>query len=51
MPLIQDLAERLVPKANPRRTTHSLWDNYLALVLVLGLLAVEWVWRKRVGLP
>jgi hypothetical protein len=51
VPLIQDLAERLVPKANPRRTTHSLWDNYLALVLVLGLLAVEWVWRKRVGLP
>jgi len=51
VPLIQDLAERLVPKANPRRTTHSLWDNYLALIVVLGLLAVEWVWRKRVGLP
>jgi uncharacterized membrane protein len=51
VPLIQDLAKRLVPKANPRRTTHSLWDNYLALVMVLGLLAVEWVWRKRVGLP
>lgn len=51
VPLIQDLADRLVPKANPRRTTHSLWDNYLALILVLGLLAVEWVWRKRVGLP
>lgn len=51
VPLIKDLAERLVPKANPRRTTHSLWDNYLALIAVLGLLAVEWVWRKRVGLP
>lgn len=51
VPLIQDLAERLVPKATPRRTTHSLWDNYLALILVLGLLSVEWMWRKRVGLP
>jgi hypothetical protein len=51
VPLIQDLAERLVPKANPRRSTHSLWDNYLALLVVLGLLATEWLWRKRVGLP
>ena len=51
VPLIQDLAERLVPKATPRLTTHSLWDNYLALLAVLGLLAVEWMWRKRVGLP
>ncbi len=51
VPLIQDLAERLVPKATPRRTTHSLWDNYLALIMVLGLLSFEWVWRKRVGLP
>jgi hypothetical protein len=51
VPLIKDLAERLTPKANPRRTTHSLWDNYLALIVVLTLLAVEWVWRKRVGLP
>jgi hypothetical protein len=51
VPLVQDLAERLIPKSTPRRASHSLWDNYLALLVVLGLLAVEWVWRKRVGLP
>lgn len=50
-PLIRDLAARLEPRTTPHRTTHSLWDNYLALLVVVGLLAIEWVWRKRVGLP
>jgi hypothetical protein len=49
--LITELCEHLETKDTPHRTTHSLWDNFGALLLVLGLLSVEWMWRKRVGLP
>jgi|GEM_PF-2007496 hypothetical protein len=51
VPLITELCEHLDSKDTPHRTTHSLWDNYGALLLVLSLLSVEWMWRKRVGLP
>ncbi len=50
-PLIKELATRLEPRATPHRSTHSLWDSYWALLLIVGLLSGEWIWRKRVGLP
>jgi hypothetical protein len=50
-PLIRELTTRLVPRATPHRSTHSLWDNYWALIIIVGLLSGEWLWRKRVGLP
>ena len=40
----------LEPKMSERRTTTSLWQNHGALVAVLALLVVEWMWRKRRGL-
>ena len=49
--LVRDLAAHLEPHETVHRATHTLWDNYAALLIVLGLLATEWVWRKRVGLP
>ena len=51
VPLITELCEHLETKDTPHRTTHSLWDNFGALLVVLGLLCAEWMWRKRVGLP
>jgi hypothetical protein len=49
--IAQDLAGRLRPRAREVAQTYSLWDNYLALLLVLGLLSAEWYLRKRSGLP
>ena len=49
--LVRELTTRLSPRATPHRTTNSLWDSYWALLLVVSLLSVEWMWRKRVGLP
>jgi hypothetical protein len=51
VPLITELCEHLESRDTPHRATHSLWDNFGALALVLSLLSVEWMWRKRVGLP
>ncbi|MHC5055017.1 MAG: PA14 domain-containing protein [Planctomycetota bacterium] len=45
------LARELEPRRRPAMVTRSLWDNYLALAAVLGLLLAEWFWRKRHGLP
>ena len=49
--LAQDLAARLKPQWREQLETYSLWDNYAALLVVLALLSVEWIWRKRIGLP
>ena len=49
--LASDLAKRLQPRARDRLRTLSLWDNYVALLLVVGCLSAEWIWRKRRGLP
>jgi Concanavalin A-like lectin/glucanases superfamily/PA14 domain len=50
-----ELVESLVAGLRPRRlvkvNTYSLWDNYVILMAAVGLLVVEWVWRKRQGLP
>jgi len=49
------VVESLLAGLKPRRTrevrTYSLWDNYVVLCLAVGLLLVEWIWRKRQGLP
>jgi hypothetical protein len=49
--LVRDFAATLEPRISERRTTISLWQNHLALLLVTGLLVAEWTWRKRRGLP
>jgi uncharacterized membrane protein len=49
--LARDLAARLKPRVRDRARTLSLWDNYVALMLVLGCLSAEWILRKRRGLP
>jgi hypothetical protein len=47
----RELARGLSPRRTYTVTSHSLWDNYWALVAVVVLLLGEWVWRKRFGLP
>ena len=51
----EEVVSSLLSDLKPRRTralrTYSLWDNYLILLMAVGLLLVEWVWRKRQGLP
>ncbi|QDU60110.1 hypothetical protein Pan216_09470 [Planctomycetes bacterium Pan216] len=49
--VVAELVEGLEPRMEERRLTYSLWDNYTALLLVGALLCVEWLWRKRSGLP
>jgi hypothetical protein len=49
--IAQDLAGRLRPRTREVAQTYRLWDNYLALLLVLGLLSAEWYLRKCSGLP
>jgi len=48
--IVKDLAGRLKPRAQEHRETVRLWNNYFALLFVVGLLGVEWVLRKRRGL-
>jgi len=50
-PILQDLASKLKPRIQEHRETLRLWNGYLSLLLVVALLAVEWVMRKRLGLP
>jgi uncharacterized membrane protein len=49
--IVGDLIEGAESRVSTRVMTYSLWDGYGALVLVVGLLGVEWVWRKRLGMP
>ena len=49
--ILQDLASKLKPRNQEHRETLRLWNSYLSLCLVAGLLTVEWVMRKRLGLP
>ncbi|MDA3961672.1 MAG: PA14 domain-containing protein [Planctomycetota bacterium] len=49
------LLEQIVASAEPRERlelrSRRLWDGYAILLLVVGLLTGEWLWRKRKGLP
>ncbi len=49
--LAKELATNLVPTITRSRTVWRLWDGYGVLVAVVGLLSLEWLWRKRQGLP
>ena len=49
--LAQDLAAKLKPRRHALVAVLTLWDNYVALALVLALLLGEWILRKRRGLP
>ncbi len=50
-------ADQLAPLIHSRTKTITrteetpLWDQPAALILFFGLLTVEWVARKRLGLP
>jgi hypothetical protein len=37
--------------ARARSETHRLWESPWAFALIVGLLGVEWAWRRRRGLP
>lgn len=49
--MLRALLEEARPDTIRRRETRSLWNNYAILLAILALLVVEWIWRKRVGLP
>jgi len=49
--IVDDLASKLKPRTQERRETIRLWNSYLSMSIVIGLLCVEWVVRKRQGLP
>ena len=49
--LAKELAANLKPLPVNERSTWTLWNGYTVLLVVVGLLLVEWLWRKRVGLP
>jgi hypothetical protein len=37
--------------ARARSESHRLWESPWAFALVVGMLSVEWAWRRRRGLP
>ncbi|MDB6131025.1 MAG: hypothetical protein JWM04_2132 [Verrucomicrobiales bacterium] len=39
------------PRAFPQTRTYTLWDNYFIIIIVSCVLAMEWVLRRRFGLP
>ena len=45
------LAERLTISERHIHETISLWNGYIVILVIITLLAAEWIWRKRVGLP
>lgn len=49
--IVTSLLESLEIRPQPVQRTYSLWNNYFALLLVVGVLMTEWVLRKRHGLP
>jgi hypothetical protein len=49
--LLRDFTSRLKPRHEEHRETIRLWNSYLSMTLVMSLLIVEWVLRKRQGLP
>jgi hypothetical protein len=49
--LAEYVAGNVRPRAFPQTRTYTLWDNYFILAVVSIILAVEWVLRRRFGLP
>jgi len=46
---LQRFASR--PLARPRTDSLRLWESPWLFALVVGVLSVEWIWRRRRGLP
>ena len=49
--LLRDITAKLKPRHQERREAIRFWSSYLSMTLVVTLLCVEWVLRKRLGLP
>jgi hypothetical protein len=49
--LVNELMSGIKPRSFKKTETSSIWDNYLVMILITSLLAIEWVCRKRIGLP
>lgn len=49
--IMRDFASKLKPRSQEHRETIRLWNSWLFLSLVVALLGLEWVLRKRAGLP
>jgi hypothetical protein len=49
--LLRDLTDKLKPRHQEQREAIRFWSSYLSMTLVVTLLCVEWVLRKRLGLP
>ncbi len=48
--LLDNFAERQAPVQEVHRDTITLWDRFWVLLTILGLLATEWIIRKRARL-
>jgi hypothetical protein len=49
--VVADLLAPLKPRRRQQIETRSLWDGYLVLQVIVGLLLAEWIWRRRQGMP
>jgi hypothetical protein len=49
--ILLDFASHLKPRVQEHPETIRLWDSYLTLAVIAVPLCVEWVLRKRHGLP
>ena len=49
--ILQDMSSKLKPRWQERRESVRLWNSYPPMLLVIGLLCIEWLVRKRHGLP
>ena len=47
------IADKLAKAAHEETTyvARSLWDNWVVWSVILGLLGLEWLFRRRAGLP
>lgn len=50
-PVIDALRESAKPRTRSWMATWRLWDHYHVIILLTVLLTLEWLWRKRLGLP
>ncbi|MBN2711626.1 MAG: hypothetical protein JXR97_04225, partial [Planctomycetes bacterium] len=49
--IITGMLDAVESKEARTAEVYRLWDNYLVIILMAGLLYLEWSMRKRLGLP
>jgi hypothetical protein len=49
--ILEDMSGRLKPRWIEHRQTIRLWNSFPAMITVMVLLCLEWLLRKRQGLP